>query len=144
MAATTDPRRISTFLEAIAAENGAARNTLLAYGRDLGHAADWLADRGQTLEAAQTADIEAYLVALDTDGMARATRARRLSALKQFYRFAFDEGWRGDDPVLRIDGPGRAQRLPGTLSESEVARLLDAARDHGADVPTAGAQRLPV
>ena len=131
-----DSRWISAFLEAIAAEKGAARNTLLAYGRDLGHASDWLADRGRTLETATQDDLESYLVALDAEGMARATRARRLSSLKQFYRFAHDEGTRADNPALRIDGPGRARRLPGTLTESEVSRLLDCARDHGADPAT--------
>ena len=129
-------RRISTFLEAIAAENGAARNTLLAYGRDLSHAADWLQDQGLTLEGAERDQLEGYLVALDAEGMSRSTRARRLSALKQFFRFAYDEGWRADNTTLRIDGPGRSQRLPGTLTEDEVARLLDAARDHGADPAT--------
>lgn len=133
MAGQGDARRISTFLQAIAAENGAARNTQLAYGRDLIDAADHLAAAGTTLESASTEAIETYLVALDAQGLSQATRARRLSALKQFYRFARDEGWRPDNPVLRMDGPGRARRLPGTLSEPEVLRLLDAARDHGAD-----------
>jgi len=128
-----DSNRISTFLEAIAAENGAARNTLLAYGRDLAHAAVWLAQHGTTLEEAGREPVEDYLVSLDAEGLARATRARRLSALKQFYRFAYDEGWRSDNPTLRIDGPGRSQRLPGTLTEAEVARLLDAARVQGPD-----------
>ena len=131
-----DGRRLSAFLEAIAAEKGAARNTLLAYGRDLGHAADWLTGQGATLETAAREQIESYLVALDLQGMAQATRARRLSALKQFYRFGYDEGWRKDNPTLRIDGPGRARRLPGTLTEAEVIRLLDAARSHGPDNAT--------
>jgi integrase/recombinase XerD len=128
-----DARRIATFLEAIAAESGAARNTLLAYGRDLRHAGEWLAARGSDLGGAGRDAVEGYLIALDAAGMSRATRARRLSALKRFFRFALDEGWRGDHPALRIDGPGRALRLPGTLSEDEVAALLDAARTHGPD-----------
>ncbi|WP_333829014.1 tyrosine recombinase [Pararhodobacter sp.] len=132
----SDLRAVGTFLDAIAAESGAARNTLLAYGRDLRHAAEWLATRGETLLSADRTEMEGYLIALETEGMARATRARRLSALKQFCRFAHDEGWRPDNPTLRIDGPGRAQRLPGTLSEDEVRRLLDAARDHGPDAAT--------
>lgn len=136
MPGAEDTRRISTFLDAIAAENGAAHNTLLAYGRDLTHAADGLGATGSGLSEARADDIEAYLVALDAEGLSRATRARRLSALKQFYRFAFDEGWRSDNPTLRIDGPGRARRLPGTLSEAEAAALLTAARDHGADKAT--------
>lgn len=128
-----DARRIATFLEAIGAESGAARNTLLAYGRDLRDASAWLAARGSDLGEAGREQVEAYLIALDAAGMSRATRARRLSALKRFYRFAMDEGWRGDHPALRIDGPGRAQRLPGTLTEAEVAALLEAARNHGPD-----------
>jgi len=136
MPGTGDSNAISTFLDAIAAENGAARNTLLAYGRDLAHAADWLSTQGASLSEADRDGIESYLVSLDAEGLSRATRARRLSALKQFYRFAHDEGWRADNPVLRIDGPGRSQRLPGTLSEAEVVRLLDAARDHGPDPAT--------
>ena len=128
-----DGRAIAAFLDAIAAENGAARNTLLAYGRDLSHAADWLAGRGSSLAAADREMVESYLVALDAEGLSRATRARRLSSLKQFYRFARDDGLRADNPVLRIEGPGRSQRLPGTLTENEVTRLLDAARSHGSD-----------
>lgn len=131
-----DRRAISTFLDAIAAEKGSARNTLLAYGRDLNHAADWFTDHHTSLSEAARDKIEAYLVSLDSEGLARATRARRLSALKQFYRFSYDEGWRKDNPTLRIDGPGRAARLPGTLTEAEVVRMLDVARDHGADPAT--------
>ncbi|MFD1880974.1 site-specific tyrosine recombinase XerD [Paracoccus pacificus] len=128
-AAIPDSRRISAFLDAQAAELGAARNTLLAYGRDLGDYRDWLAGRGQAMMTATRSDIEAYLGHCDAQGFARSTRARRLSAIRQLYRFALDEGWREDDPAIRISGPGRSQRLPKTLSMAEVGGLLDAARD---------------
>ena len=124
-------RWISTFLEAQAAGRDAARNTLLAYGRDLKDFADWLARRGQHFASATREDVEAYLVQCDADGLAVATRARRLSAIRQLFLFAHDEGWRATDPALRLKGPGRAQRLPKTLSESEVAALIDAARTKG-------------
>ncbi len=124
-------RRISTFLEAQAAEQGAARNTQLAYGRDLTDAADWLAQRGGALSQADRAALESYIAHLDAQGLAPATRARRLSALKQFYRFAVDEGWRKDNPALQIKGPGRKRSLPGTLSIEEVDALLAAAETHG-------------
>ena len=132
MSGATASPRISAFLEARAAEAGAARNTLLAYGRDLVDAAGWLAARGPGLEGAGRDDLEAYLSDLQAEGMSRATRARRLSALRQFYRFLHEEGLRADNPALRIAGPGRAARLPGTLSRSETLALLDAARQHGA------------
>ena len=71
---------ISPFLEAQAAELNAAENTLLAYGRDLRDARDWLSARGHGFDTATRADIEAYLISLDTEGLARSTRARRLSS----------------------------------------------------------------
>ncbi|EBA17697.1 tyrosine recombinase XerD [Roseobacter sp. SK209-2-6] len=126
-----DHQWISTFLEAQAAEAGAARNTLLAYGRDLKDAASWLFHRESGFATAQRADIEAYLIACDAEGLSRATRARRLSALKQIYRFAFEEGWRSDNPAIQISGPGRDKKLPKTLEVIEVDRLLDAARQTG-------------
>ena len=122
---------ISAFLEAQAAELGAAQNTLEAYARDLKDFDDWLAEAGQSLATANEAGIEAYLVHCDAQGFARATRARRLSAIKQLFRFTFEERLRDDNPAIRIKGPGRDRKLPKTLGEDEVDRLLDAARSHG-------------
>ncbi len=127
----SDAERIATFLDAQAAELDAALNTRLAYARDLKDYTGWLSGRGMAILAAAQSDIEAYLVGLDASGLARATRARRLSAIRQFYRFAFEEGWRQDNPALRIKGPSRDKRLPKTLSEEEVERLLQASRDMG-------------
>ncbi|MBY5932812.1 site-specific tyrosine recombinase XerD [Tateyamaria omphalii] len=124
-------RWISTFLDAQAAELGAARNTLLAYGRDLKDADAWLTGQGADFETADTAQIEAYLIHCDAQGLAKSTRARRLSAIKQLYRFAFEEGWRSDNPAIQIASPGQDKRLPKTLDEEEVDRLLDAARNFG-------------
>ena len=128
----SDRQAISDFLAAAAAERSAARNTLLAYGRDLRDFTDWIAARGRSAADAERADIEAYLVACEGGGLARTTRARRLSAIRQFFRFLHDEGRRADDPAIRIAGPGRERRLPGTLSEADVGRLLDAAAAFGA------------
>ncbi|WP_010141772.1 tyrosine recombinase [Oceanicola sp. S124] len=122
---------ISAFLEAQAAEAGAAENTLLAYGRDLKDAAEWLAGEGKAFATAERPEIEAYLVHCDDQGLSRATRARRLSALRQLYRFAFEEGWRPENPAIQIRGPGRAKSLPKTLSMEEVDALLRAAGEVG-------------
>lgn len=118
---------VPRFLEAIQAERDAARNTLLAYARDLQDFATFLNARDRDYTTAARSDIEAYLVALDARGMAPATRARRLSSIRQLYRFAYLEGWRPDDPAALIKGPRRGRALPGSLSEDEVDRLLDAA-----------------
>jgi integrase/recombinase XerD len=128
----SDSRRwIATFLEARAAEAGQARNTLLAYGRDLADFAGWLSSKGADLDTADRQAVEGYLVHCDAQGLSKATRARRLSAIRQLYLFAVEEGWRADNPALRLTGPGRSHSLPKTLSEAEVTRLLDAARQRG-------------
>jgi len=126
------PRRIQTFLEAQAAELDAAENTRLAYAHDLSAFAEWLGAKGLDFNTAQRVDVEGYLIDCDTLGLAQSTRARRLSAIKQLYRFAFEEGWRPDNPAIQIKGPGRTKRLPKTLSVDEVDRLIGAAQTHGA------------
>ena len=85
---------ISTFLEAQAAELGAATNTQLAYGRDLKDFDTFLARNSLDFNSASRGDVESYLVYCDAQGLAKSTRARRLSAIKQLYRFAFEEGLR--------------------------------------------------
>lgn len=122
---------IQSFLEAQAAELDAATNTQLAYGRDLTNFADWL-DAKRLHFANLTQDsIEGYLIDCEAEGLSASTRARRLSAIKQLYRFAFEENWRQDNPAIQIKGPGKSKALPKTLSEDEVAALLSAARDSG-------------
>lgn len=118
--------RIATFLDAQAAEAGAARNTILGYGRDLSDFADWLMARNLTLDDVSRGQIIDYLAHCEAQGLARSTRARRLSAIRQLTRFALEEGWREDDPAIRIQGPGKTQRLPKILSQTEVTVLLDA------------------
>ena len=124
-------RWIADFLEARAAEAAQARNTRLAYGRDLRDFASWLQSRGSDFRTADRNAVESYLVDCDAQGLSKATRARRLSAIRQLYGFAVEEGWRTENPALRLTGPGRSKSLPKTLSEAEVARLLEAARDRG-------------
>lgn len=122
---------ISIFLEAQAAELGAATNTLLAYGRDLKDVLAWVERRKITFGALTREQIEEYLIHCDAQGLSKSTRARRLAAIRQLYRFAFEEGWRADNPAIQIKGPGRDKRLPKTLDVAEVDRLLAAARATG-------------
>lgn len=122
-------RWISTFLEAHAAEHNAARNTLEAYGRDLLAFVTFLAPR--ELPDASREDVEDFLIFSANEGLSPATRARRLSAIKQLYRFAHEEGWRKDNPALQITGPGASKHLPKTLSQDEVLSLLQAAAETG-------------
>lgn len=129
-APATDTDWIALYLDAAAAEQGAARNTLLAYGRDLQDAMVTLAKRGG-FAGADRASLEGYIAGLEAEGLAPATRARRLSSLKQLFRFAHEEGWRADNPTLQITGPARVRKLPSTLSIAEVDALLEATLVHG-------------
>lgn len=122
---------ISTFLEAQAAELGAATNTQMAYARDLKNFSDWINDRSISFADVSRSDIEDYLVHCDQQGLAKSTRARRLSAIKQLYRFGFEEGWRETNPAIQVKGPGLDKRLPKTLEVDEVDRLIEAARVSG-------------
>ena len=124
-------RWISAFLDAQAADLGAARNTLLAYGRDLKDFAGWMERRGLTFDTVTRDRIEAYLVACEAEGLARATRARRLSSIRQLFRFAYEDGRRTDNPAIQISGPGRAKSLPKVLSVAEVEALLAATKESG-------------
>ncbi|PTV97011.1 integrase/recombinase XerD [Rhodobacter aestuarii] len=126
--------RIIVFLEAQAAEAGAARNTILAYERDLKDFADFVEVKKLDILTLTRDEIEAWIVRLEAEGLAKSTRARRLSAVKQFFRFAYEEGWRSDNPAMQISGPGKAKRLPKTLSIGEVEALLEAGRDQGRTV----------
>ena len=126
-------RWIATFLDAHAAELDAARNTVLAYARDLKDFQGWLDRRKLAFATLTRTDIEAYLIDCDAQGLARSTRARRLSSIKQLFRFAFEEGWREDNPAIQISGPGKEKRLPKTLEIDEVDRLLAAAATPGRD-----------
>ena len=123
----TNDNWISAFLEAQAAELGAAQNTLLAYGRDLKDFCDWLTGKAE-LETAARNHVEDYMIHCEAQGLAKSTRARRLSAIKQLYRFAFEEGWRSENPAIQVPSPGIEKRLPKTLSFDEVERLLQSAR----------------
>lgn len=115
------------FLEMMAVERAAAKNTLTAYSRDLSDAQGFLTARKRDLAAASAEDIEAYFQALSDRGLSPATAARRRAAVRQFYRFVLGEGWRQDDPSRRVDAPKQGRPLPKVLSRDEVDRIIAAA-----------------
>ncbi|HSK41310.1 MAG TPA: site-specific tyrosine recombinase XerD [Arenibaculum sp.] len=126
------PPQVDAFLDMLVAERGAALNTREAYARDLADAAAWLKERGIALERAGGDDLRGYLHDLSmVDGTAVRTVARRLSALRQFFRFLVSEGLRAEDPCSAIDGPKQGRPLPKILGEAEVEVLLAQARHRG-------------
>jgi integrase/recombinase XerD len=119
---------LEAFLEMLEAERGAAQNTLQAYRRDLEDFLVFLEGRAKSLAAAAPAEIGAYLRLLSETGLAPASRARRLSAIRQLFKFLVGEGVIAEDPVLGFAGPKQGRPLPKTLSVAEVDRLIETAR----------------
>jgi integrase/recombinase XerD len=124
------PRHLDLFLEMAAAERGAARLTLAAYRGDLLDAAGFLARGGIALDEAGAEDLRRYLGHLARAGLKPRSAARRLSALRQFFRFLVLERVRPDDPTAPLDAPRQGRPLPKILAEDEAAALIAAARAH--------------
>jgi integrase/recombinase XerD len=135
---TRDAALLEAFLEMLAAERGASVNTLEAYRRDL---QDFRAKNGR-LALADAEEVRRYLASLAGRGFAAASQARRLSALRQFYRFLVAEGYRPDDPALSADRPKPRRALPAILSVREVDRLLEVAREAACATELTPARRL--
>jgi len=118
---------VALFLDMMAAERGASANTLDAYRRDLEDVSARLAAAGQSLDSASTEGLEAVLAGLRADGLSAATAARRLSAMKRYYKFLLVEGLRRDNPSTPLRGPKQGRSLPKILTEADVDALFDAA-----------------
>jgi len=123
---------LENFLEMLAAERGAADNTLAGYRRDLEDFSGFLGRR--KIAEATTDDLTAYLSDLTRRGFAETSQARRLSALKQFYKFLYSEGLREDDPTRTLSAPKKRSSLPKVLSMDDVDRLIETARA-GSETP---------
>jgi integrase/recombinase XerD len=121
--------QVNIFLEMMAAERGASKNTLAAYLRDLKDFEIFMLRRNRTIESADSKNIQDYLAQLKVKGRTSATHARKLSVLKGFYQFLYAERQRDEDPSDRIDGPRKGRSLPKYLSVNEVESLLEAARE---------------
>ncbi|HVY58275.1 MAG TPA: site-specific tyrosine recombinase XerD [Xanthobacteraceae bacterium] len=138
----SNDRLVELFFDMLSAERGAGANTLAAYRRDLDDLAAYLQKARKTIAGARTADLRAYLATLHDRGFKASSVARRLSAVRQLYRFLYAEGHRHDDPAAVIEGPKRGRALPKVLSVAEVDRLLGTARIAAQDPSRAPAERL--
>jgi integrase/recombinase XerD len=138
----SDERLIDLYLDMLAAERGAAANTLEAYRRDLEDFAGDLRQYGGAVATAGSDAIREYLGRLSERGFSAASVARRLSAIRQLYRFLYAEGNRKDDPAAAIEGPKRGRALPKVLSVSHVDQLLATARRSVEDGERAISERL--
>ena len=139
---TSDQNLIELFLDMVAAERGGGANTLAAYGRDLQDFATYLAAKRRAVATAATDDVRGYLATLGKRGFAATSVARRLSAIRQLYRFLSAEGHRRDDPAAILEGPKRGRTVPRILSIAQVDALLAAARRAGEAAGLSALERL--
>jgi integrase/recombinase XerD len=138
----SDQSLVELFLDMLAAERGAGPNTLAAYGRDLADFSAYLGPKGRPVATATTDDVRGYLGQLNKRGFAATSVARRLSAIRQLYRFLYAEGRRADDPAAILEGPKRGRTVPKVLSIAEVDRLLATARMAAEKADLSGPDRL--
>jgi integrase/recombinase XerD len=123
---------LALFLDMLTAERGAAGHTVEAYTRDLSEFLAFLAAKGKTAKTASADHLRAFLAGLARKGLAPTSRARKLSSIRQFFRFLLAEGLRADDPCSAIDSPKLGRPLPKILSLAEVETLLDTAKEASA------------
>src|ERR1039457_428623 len=138
----SDDTLIELFLDMLAAERGAGPNTLAAYGGDLRDFSEFLGAQKRAIAKASTDDIRDFLGRLRKRGFAATSVARRLSAIRQLFRFLYAEGRRADDPAAVIEGPRRGRPLPKVLTIPEVDRLLATARAGMRDATAPASRRL--
>jgi integrase/recombinase XerD len=138
----SDDALVELFLDMQAAERGASNNTLAAYRNDLDDLSAYLRAATRTIADATTDDLRGYISGLAERGFKSSSLARRLSAVRQLYRFLYAEGKRADDPAAVLEGPKRARTLPKVLSIADVDLLLTQARANTEKAEQPPAQRL--
>ena len=135
------PSELALFLDMLTAERGAAAHTIEAYRRDLSEFLAFLTAKGNTARTATPENLRAFLSGLARKGLAPTSRVRKLSAIRQFFRFLLAEGLRKDDPCSAIDSPRLPRPLPKILSFAEVETLLDTAVHAGERAADGAARR---
>ena len=139
----TSPARLADlFLDMLAAERGAARNTLDAYRRDLSDYLAYLTEAGLRPETAEPATVRGFLASLEERGLKASSAARRLSAVRQFHKFLYAEGHATQDPGAAAAGPKRGRVLPKVLSVAQVDALLASLQEAAGRHPVGSAAHL--
>jgi integrase/recombinase XerD len=120
------PLEVEDLLMWLSAEKGRSSNTIAAYRRDLRRYATWLRGRGHAVAEADESDVVDHVAALRAQGLAPASVARALVAVRSLHRFLVDEGRTPTDPAANVEQPRVPRGLPKALTEEEVGRLLEA------------------
>ncbi|MFM8646870.1 MAG: tyrosine recombinase [Methylocystis sp.] len=137
-----DLRHLEAFLDMLIAERGVSKNTFHAYRRDLIDYKNYLSNTRFDILEATHAVLSDYLVDLNLRGMTRPTIARRISALRQFYKFLFIERIRPDNPATMLEGPRYLRSAPSVMTVAQVDRLLSLAREKIGDAKLSSREQL--
>jgi integrase/recombinase XerD len=135
-------RQVGLFLDMLAAERGASKNTLDAYRRDLQDYLDYLKEEAITPLTASARTVRGFMASLEERGLKASSAARRLSAVRQFHKFLYAEGGAAADPTAAVAAPKRGRQLPKVLSVDEVDRLIGTAHDGANRAEAAPGERL--
>ncbi|MFM7083651.1 MAG: tyrosine recombinase [Hyphomicrobium sp.] len=119
---------ITSFLEMLTSELGASPNTIEAYRNDLRSFKEFISKKNKSILSSTRADISSFLTKLDKEGLSTASRARRLSALRQLFKFLEAEDVITENPAIRTKAPARNRPLPNTISVQEVDKLIATAK----------------
>ena len=121
-----EQQRLEQFSDFLWMEHGLSQNTLAAYRNDLAQAAQWLNQRGIALSYASAIDLQGMLASIHERGGKTRSAARLLSSLRRFYRYLLRENIIRQDPTQLLESPKSEHKIPSTLNEHQVERLLDA------------------
>lgn len=118
---------VELFLDACAAEKGLAQNSIVSYRSDLAHFIDFY---GAELTDVDEADAYAYIKHLNEKGFESSSIARKVSALRDFYKFLLSENIIDENPFAEVDNPKQKRSLPKFLTREEINQIIDAARNN--------------
>jgi integrase/recombinase XerD len=135
-------RHAGLFLDMLAAERGASKNTLDAYRRDLDDYLAYLREAGSAPDRTTAATVRGFMASLEERGLKATSAARRLSAVRQFHKFLYVEGYAPVDPTAAVSAPKRGRILPKVLSVDQVDRLLQVAKEGAEHAETPPSERL--
>lgn len=124
------PLEVEEFLVWLSAERGRARNTLVAYRRDLRVYCEWLSTRSLSPMTVSSGDLVDLIGSWREAGLATSTVARRLAAIRTLHKYLAIESHRPDDPTADLDGVRKPSGIPKPLTEEQVTSLLDAVVGH--------------
>jgi len=115
---------VKSYISYLAGARGFSLNTIDAYEGDIKQFTGFVASRGRKIKQIDRPDITAFIQYISKLGVATTTLARKISSLKNFFKFLIEEGLIKEDPTLAIESPRIVRRLPSVLEVKEIEKIL--------------------